>query len=190
MAKSSVFINGFDYGGLLFASLLRKLNNVSEGVDFEFLFFIIIVRGLNNMTQNEFSGHSGYFIQEIARKTNYLLNASLASLGITYAQFRVLNCLWKKGVLRQKEIHEIIAVKASTLTGLVNLLAAKGLLERRVSEEDARANRICLTDRGCDLQKPVWKVIEAFELRMTEGISEAEKSSLMESLKTINSNLE
>jgi DNA-binding MarR family transcriptional regulator len=142
------------------------------------------------MMQNEFSGHSGYFIQEIARKTNYLLNVSLAPLGITYAQFRVLNCLWKKGILTQKEIHEIIAVKPSTLTGLVDLLAAKGLLERRVSEKDARVNRIYLSVMGHELQKPAWEIIEAFELRMTKGIVKTEKVYLIESLKRINANLE
>jgi len=142
------------------------------------------------MKQNEFSGHSGYFIQEIARKTNYLLNRSLAPLGITYAQFRVLNCLWKMETLTQKEIHEIIAVKPSTLTGLVDLLVGKDLLERIVSEEDARVNKVRLTEKGRNLQKPVWKVIEAFEFRMTDGIGESEKRSLMKNLKQINDNLE
>ncbi len=141
------------------------------------------------MAQNEFSSHSGYFIQEIARKTNYLLNGLLDPFGITYAQFRVLNCLWKKGVLMQKEIHEIIEVKPSTLTGLVDLLAAKGLLERRASDEDARVNKIRLTGKGRELMEPAWEVIAAFENRMTQGISETEKKDLIYNLKCINKNL-
>ncbi|MBK5251863.1 MAG: MarR family transcriptional regulator [Peptostreptococcaceae bacterium] len=142
------------------------------------------------MAQNEFSNHSGYFIQEIARKTNYLLNGLLAPLGITYAQFRVLNCLWKKRILLQKEIHEVIEVKPSTLTGLIDLLEAKRLLGRSVSEVDARANRIRLTEKGRELMEPAWKVIEAFENRMTEGIDESGKKGLIIHLKRINGNLE
>ena len=142
------------------------------------------------MAKNGFSNHSGYFIQEIARKTNYLLNLSLSPLGISYAQFRVLNCLWKKGVLTQKEIHEFIDVKPSTLTGLVDLLSVKGFLKRTVSEEDARINRISLTDKGQGLQKPAWEIIEAFEQRMTHGISDTGKRDLIQNLKCINCNLE
>ncbi len=141
------------------------------------------------MAQNEFSNHSGYFIQEIARKTNYLLNLSLSPLGISYAQFRVLNCLWKKGVLTQKQIHEFIDVKPSTLTGLVDLLSVKGFLRRTVSEEDARINRISLTDKGAGLQEAAWETIEAFEQRMTHGISDDGKKELIQSLKRINCNL-
>jgi len=141
------------------------------------------------MAQNEFSNHSGYFIQEIARKTNYLLNISLSPLGISYAQFRVLNCLWKKGVLTQKEIHEFIDVKPSTLTGLVDLLSVKGFLRRTVSEEDARTNRISLTEKGDGLQEPAWEIIEAFEKRMTQGIGDEGKKDLIQNLKRINCNL-
>lgn len=142
------------------------------------------------MVQKEFSRHSGYFIQEIARKTTYLLNEAFLPLGITYSQFRVLNCLWKRGSLTQREIHEIIAVKPSTLTGLIHLLARKKLVERTEDEADGRANRIRLSEEGRILQKPSWEIIEAFESRMTKGIDEPEKDRLIRHLRRIDKNLE
>lgn len=137
----------------------------------------------------QFSGHSGYYIQEIARRTTFLLNEALNPLGITYAQFRVLNCLWKRGSLTQKQIHELIAVRPSTLTGLVTLLAGKGMLRRRADAEDARVNRISLLEKGEALQGPAWEVVEAFEARMTRGMGDGDKRNLIRSLQIIDGNL-
>ncbi len=75
--------------------------------------------------EKQFSSHIGYYIQEIARKSAVTLNEKLGELDLTYAQFRVLNTLWKKGTLTQKEILVYICVKPSTLTGLTDQLVKK-----------------------------------------------------------------
>jgi len=138
---------------------------------------------------NSFSNHIGYFVQEVARKSSVLLNEELEPLGITYAQFRVLNCLWKSGPLSQKEILKIISVSPPTLTGTVDILEKKKLVYRKAEEEDARTKKIHLTKEGLEHQLMAWDVIERFEERTTGFLSREDKDFIMEVLKQMDKNL-
>ena len=135
------------------------------------------------MKKNSFSNHIGYFVQEIARKSSVTLNEELEVLGITYAQFRVINCLWKKGPLSQKEILKTISVSPPTLTGTVDILEKKKLVYRKPEEEDARTKKIHLTEEGTQLQEKAWNIIENFEKRTTGFMSKKEKKLVLDVLK-------
>jgi len=135
------------------------------------------------MKKNPFSSHIGYYVQEIARKSSIALNDELEALGITYAQFRVINCLWKKGPLSQKEILKLISVSPPTLTGTVDILEKKKLVFRKPDEEDARTKRIHLTEYGAELQEKAWGIIENFEERTTGFMSKKEKKLILAALK-------
>ncbi len=130
-----------------------------------------------------FSSHIGYFIQEIARKSALQLNDELKELDITYAQFRVLNTLWKRGTLTQKEILEHICVKPSTLTGLTDQLVKKGLAARKKDKADRRAKHIALTIKGEALREPAFEIINSFEKRTTGHINDALRDEMLKALK-------
>lgn len=135
---------------------------------------------------NNFSNHIGYFLQEAARKSAIALNDELAVLDITYAQFRVLNCLLKKGPLSQKEILKIISVTPATLTGTVDILEKKKLVYREIDQEDTRAKKIHLTDQGTRIQKDAWTIVESFEERTTAFLSNEEKKIVLKGLQGMN----
>lgn len=137
----------------------------------------------------DFSKHIGYYVQEIARKTTIILNHEFERVGITYSQFRVLNCLWKKGGLTQKEILEIICVKPSTLTGIIDILVKKDLVIRKADEVDRRVKRIFLTDKGKGLKQASWQIIMELESRSTKKLSQEEKALMIKWLKCIDKNL-
>jgi MarR family transcriptional regulator, organic hydroperoxide resistance regulator len=135
------------------------------------------------MKKNSFSNHIGYYVQEIARKSSIALNEELEVLGITYAQFRVINCLWKKGPLSQKEILKTISVSPPTLTGTVDILEKKKLVYRKPEEEDARTKKIHLTEEGHELQEKAWNIIDNFEERTTGFMSKKEKKLVLGAMK-------
>jgi MarR family transcriptional regulator, organic hydroperoxide resistance regulator len=135
------------------------------------------------MKKNSFSNHIGYYVQEIARKSSIALNEELEVLGITYAQFRVINCLWKKGPLSQKEILKTISVSPPTLTGTVDILEKKMLVYRKPEEEDARTKKIHLTEEGNELQEKAWNIIDNFEERTTGFMSKKEKKLVLDAMK-------
>jgi MarR family transcriptional regulator, organic hydroperoxide resistance regulator len=135
------------------------------------------------MKKNSFSNHIGYYVQEIARKSSIALNEELEVLGITYAQFRVINCIWKKGPLSQKEILKTISVSPPTLTGTVDIIEKKKLVFRKPEEEDARTKKIHLTEEGNELQEKAWDIIDNFEERTTGFMSKKEKKLVLAAMK-------
>lgn len=135
------------------------------------------------MKKNIFSNHIGYYVQEIARKSSIALNEELEQLGITYAQFRILNCLWKRGPLSQKEILKLISVSPPTLTGTVDILEKKKLVYRQADVEDARTKKIHITHEGFELQEKAWTIVENFEERTTGFMSKKDKKLVLAALK-------
>lgn len=138
----------------------------------------------------QFSEHIGYYIQEIARKSANALNERLSELGITYAQFRVLNTLWKRGTLTQKEILVYICVKPSTLTGLTDQLEKKGLAGRIEVKGDRRAKKIALTPKGEALRDAAFKIIGDFEKESTSHIPKPLREEMLSALKQMNNGLD
>ncbi len=138
----------------------------------------------------EFSQHIGFYIQEVARKTLVSLNKALEPFDITYAQCRVLNCLWKRGALTQKEILAIISVQPSTLTGVIDLLVEKNLVTRLEDGIDGRLRRVALTEKGAELRQPVWEAIDQIEQETTKHMSPELRLTILEALKEIGKALE
>jgi len=133
--------------------------------------------------KKKFSNHIGYFVQEVARKSALSLNEELKPLGITYSQFRVLNCLLKKGPMSQKEILKLVSVTPATLTGTVDILEKKKLVYRKAESEDARTKIIYLTEQGTNIQKDAWSTVEKFEERTTSFLNKKEREIVLNALK-------
>lgn len=137
----------------------------------------------------DFSQHIGFYIQEIARRTSIALNDRLKGLSISYAQFRVINCLAKRGDLSQKSISNEIVVKASTLSGLLDLLEEKGFVEKKVAEYDGRVRLVGLTQKGQVVWQKAYQIIESFEAETTDHIPQTEKNNILDYLKEMNKNI-
>ena len=140
--------------------------------------------------QDNYSNSIGFYIHEIAKKSTERFNQEFRQIGITYSQFRVLNCLWKKGNLTQKEIHEIIAVRPSRLTGILETLEKKELVIKKTSHNDERYRLICLTDKGRSLENNAWETIHYFDEVVTELYDESVNNQMLENLKELSKRLD
>jgi len=134
----------------------------------------------------EFSSHIGYYVQEIARKTTVALNEKMKAFNLSYAQFRVINCIAKRGDLSQKNILEDIVVKASTLSGLLDLLEEKGFVEKKVAAYDGRIRLVGLTNLGHDVWEKTYKIVMSFEEETTKHIPKEKKTEILNYLKEMN----
>jgi DNA-binding MarR family transcriptional regulator len=72
----------------------------------------------------------------------------IRSLGLTGSQFDVVATLGDTGGMTCKELSEQTLVTKGTLTGVLDRLAKKGLIERVPSREDRRSTIIRLTPKG------------------------------------------
>lgn len=76
--------------------------------------------------------------------------------GLTGPEFDVLATLGNQPGMTFKEIGENTLITKTTLTGVVDRLEEKGLVERRACPEDRRCVRAVLTEKGDNLFRDVF----------------------------------
>jgi len=85
----------------------------------------------------------------------------LDALGITYPQYLVLLTLWENDGERVSRIGQRLFLDSATLTPLLKRLEARGLLERRRSDQDERVVELFLTAAGKRLERRAAEMAEA-----------------------------
>jgi len=87
-------------------------------------------------------------INDISRIFKIKINSELKKRDITYSQFLILNEVYDKDYVSQKEILNKLGIRGATLTGIIDNLFKKGYIRRVVSKTDKRVRNICITDFG------------------------------------------
>jgi DNA-binding MarR family transcriptional regulator len=118
-----------------------------------------------------------------------VLDERLAKHNLTTSQFEVLGYLYQTEGLEQQHIQQCSGITPATLTGLLDKLEARGLITRRPSRSDGRANFVVLTPQGNELFAQLIDLVHEFENDMLKGFSQAERSLLTEWLQRIALNL-
>ena len=77
----------------------------------------------------------------------------LDELDLTYTQYITMMVLWEKKSVTVKELGECLFLDSGTLTPLLKKLEAKGLLNRKRSEEDERSLIVTITPAGEQLRE-------------------------------------
>ena len=95
--------------------------------------------------------------------------------GLTVAEFGVLEALYHKGPLLLGDVQRKILVSSGGVTFLVDRLAAKGLVERRICEEDRRARYAALTPAGEKLMQRIFPEHAAMLQRALGALSPDEQ---------------
>ncbi len=122
------------------------------------------------------------FLKKIKRLyllMNRHIEEELKIYGLARSQFQVLYFTNKKEKLTQKALQQLMQVEPATLTGIIDGLVKKGLLERIESKTDKRSNIIWLTHEGKKIQKKIPPLHEVIEATMFQNISENDKNKVM-----------
>lgn len=98
------------------------------------------------------------------------VEAHVAGHGLTVAEFGVLEALYHKGPLLLGDVQRKILVSSGGVTFLVDRLTGKGLVERRMCEEDRRARYAALTPDGETLMRRIFPEHAAMLERALEGL--------------------
>ena len=113
------------------------------------------------------------------------LNLKLLEYDITPSQYGVLSCLWQKEYATSKQISEILCLELSTISGVLDRMQKKNLVDKVVNKDDRREVRIYVTQKGKLLQEPIQRIIEEVNKEVLKGFDEKEISNLKEMLRII-----
>ncbi|WP_370623436.1 MarR family winged helix-turn-helix transcriptional regulator [Polynucleobacter sp. UK-Gri1-W3] len=105
----------------------------------------------------------------------------IKGLGLTLTQFDVLATLGNQPPMSCKQLGEKTLVTKGTLTGVLERLEVKGLIQRQSNAEDARSQLIGLTQDGQALFEKVFPVHleylnQAFKKLLPEQLNQLEES--------------
>lgn len=113
------------------------------------------------------------------------LNGKLSAYDITPSQYGVLSCLWQREFATPKQISEILCLETSTISGVLDRMQKKGLIDRVINREDRREVRVIPTEKGKALEEPISKIIDEVNEEVLKCFSEGEIQALKNQLRII-----
>ncbi|MBP2628056.1 MAG: hypothetical protein H6Q68_2767 [Firmicutes bacterium] len=129
--------------------------------------------------------HAGYLIQQISHRLEQLYNKNLANEGLSISHARVIYLLYQNDGMTQSELQQDLFIKASSVTKLIDVLVARGLVKREACHDDARIKRIYLTNEGRKKEEKLCEIRENTEANLLNSLSENERKELICMLKSI-----
>lgn len=115
-----------------------------------------------------------------------LFKAELAPYGVTPGQYAVLKCLWDKNGQTAKQLSERLYLDGSTVTGILDRMENKSLINRQPDSKDRRAVRVMLTEKGRALNEPVNAAIESANQKALQKLRPQESVLLKKLLEELN----
>ena len=132
-------------------------------------------------------------IRELARCYQAFQRASDANIrgmGLTPPQFDIVVTLGNTPGMSFKELGSRTLITKGTLTGVVDRLEARGLVERQASQTDGRSTRVRLTPEGERVFREVFEPHLAFLAPAFESLPECGRKELEKRLRQLREALE
>ena len=104
--------------------------------------------------------------QRVTHRLLALVEAELGDLGLSPAETNVLACLSEAEPPTIRRVSEATAQPPSTLTGLLDRLERRGLIERRPNPRDRRSTLVVLTRDGRSASRRVSAAFRHVEARI------------------------
>jgi len=119
-----------------------------------------------------------FVLTKAQNAVHQLFKAELAPYGVTPGQYGVLRCLWDQNGMTAKQLADRLSLDGSTITGILDRMEQKGLIERHTDPRDRRALKVVLTDQGWNLKEPLTKAIEEANRKALQSFSQEEAELL------------
>ena len=121
----------------------------------------------------------GPLLNRAAHLARERMDARMSRFDMTPAQTHVLLYLHHHGgQLPQCEVIEHLKVKPSTAGGILDRMEEKELVERSISESDARKKYVTLTEKGRQCHEQMKGLFLEAEEMLVRGLSEEEQTTL------------
>ena len=131
----------------------------------------------------------GYNLVKLCKQYFNYLNVVLSEFGLYEGQHNMLMPLWHEDGLAQSELTRRLGIEPASVSKAVERMEATGFVQRRPDPEDARANRLYLTDQARALEQPVKRALVDAEERLLANMSVEEKLLLRRLLLQMRDNL-
>ena len=126
-------------------------------------------------------------IKKLSLKIDKISNPILEPYDLTNSQYKILKYLLisPPETVRQVDIEHYFTMTNPTVTGLVQTLEKKGLVERKVNPNDSRSKILCPSRKTLDMKELLVSLGDSLEETLTMVLSVEEKQELLRLLKKL-----
>ena len=127
-------------------------------------------------------------VRQLLRKP---VDALIAQGGLTGPQQAAMGALVKAGGMSLKELSRELGLAHSTVSGIVDRLAKRGMVERQAQDGDGRVSRIVPSGEVREFLREKWPALERHPLvEALAGATEAERQAAAEGMRMLRRLLE
>jgi DNA-binding MarR family transcriptional regulator len=119
-----------------------------------------------------------FLLTKAQASVNLRLKEMLSENDLTPVHCGVLNSLYRNDGMSLKALADELSVNASTMTGIIDRMSAKELVERRADPSDRRALAVFLLEKGRDLEDYVTETVYRSNKIFLADFTEEEKATL------------
>jgi MarR family transcriptional regulator, transcriptional regulator for hemolysin len=131
----------------------------------------------------------GFLLKDVSRLYGRRFEERAHRLHLTLLQCKALAYLSKNEGVSQKRLAELMDADPMTLVRILDRMEADGCVQRRSDPQDRRARSLVLTDKAKPLLDQIWRLAAETRVEVLEGLSNAERTTLMELLERLHRNL-
>jgi DNA-binding MarR family transcriptional regulator len=93
-----------------------------------------------------------FLLSKSQQKIHQISKEKLKRYKITPVQYGVLHRLWEKDGQNSSELSVTLHLDGATMTGILDRLVQRSLVERKPDSRDRRVNRVFLTNEGKEIE--------------------------------------
>ncbi len=106
--------------------------------------------------------------------------------GFTFPQLSVISILSKNGKQKVSDISEKMGLSDSTVSGILDRLEQKGIIERKRNKEDRRVVKIYLSKGSQEICQKYHRKREEYFAHLLKKLSEQEINDIIKGLEILN----
>ncbi len=126
-----------------------------------------------------------YLMNRIMGNYNESLRVDLAKLGMSTPKMRTLAVLCVMDGLLIRDLAVYAVIEKSTMSRTVDKLSHEGAVRHETDQDDLRASRIFITQKGRALFEQIWPAMSNNYERMFQKISDKERATFISVLQKI-----
>ncbi|MDD5447721.1 MAG: MarR family transcriptional regulator [Actinomycetota bacterium] len=123
--------------------------------------------------------------RDAIKSLKLLFREELKEFGISWTQFHLLKLVKRTGGINVTQISRCMMSTPATSSKMIDLLSAKGLLEKQRSESDRRICRLVLTEESEKLLEAATEKRNRIMAEILEGESEKDLRAIIQYLERI-----
>ena len=120
-----------------------------------------------------------FYIRSIATFLRCMNDQKLSEFGITNQQARLLGAIRRslhdEATISRKFLEDMMGIRGSSVTSLLNGLEKKGFIARYPAKDDGRAIQIQVTEKGERIMAEINQILADMEEQLLSGLTEDEK---------------